>query len=542
MRGAHRSTGRALALLAVMAIGAGACGSSSGGGSGDDATEANQAAPTDEGEATPGGTLKVALPAEIDGLDPTSNRWSIEGNMIASSVFDPLLTFDEERQLVPMLAESVEPNDDGTVWTITVRDGITFHDGTPLDAEAVKLNIDMRKANPISGGALAPIEEVVVVDPLTAEVRMSTPWFGYDYTLAAQGGYMAAPSQLNDTENKTRTAIGTGPFQQVGQFSTGQPIVVERYDDYWDGEAYLDGIEFSVVVDSGSRQSALTAGDVDMILTETAATITEFRDAEGVIQVEDVASEEAYIMLNFAKPPFDNIHARKALAYATDQDALIEILGPDVLQPANGPYVESERYFNEESGYPAYDPEKAEEELALYEEETGQPLSFSLEASQGAVGDAAEALVAQWVDLGIDASFESLEQSTFLAGMFVSDFQAAAFRNFGYVNPDSNYIFWHSSQAKGLGTGSINFNQMKNPELDALLDDARGSNDDEARLEQYQQITPTLNEMVPYIWMYHSAWALAANEDVGGLTVPQSLGFSRQDAKPWWDELWLKQD
>lgn len=531
---------RAIGLLAVLAVGAGACGSSSDSGPSEDDTEANQAAPTDEGEATPGGTLRVAMPAEIDGLNPTSNRWSIEGNMIASAVFDPLLTFDENRELVPMLAESVVPNDEGTVWTITVREGVEFHDGTDLDAEAVKLNIDTRKSNPLTGGALAPVEEVVVVDPLTVEVRMSTPWFGYDYTLAAQGGYMAAPAQIEDAENSTRVAIGTGPFRQVGQFSTGQPIELERNDAYWDGAANLDGIEFSAISDASSRQSALTAGDVDMILTETPATIVAFRDQEGIVQVEDPASEEAYIMLNFATPPFDNEHARLALAYATDQAALIDVLGADVLGEAEGPYVESERYHNPDSGYPGYDPAKAEEELAAYEDETGQPLSFTVESSIGATGEAAEALVAQWNDLGIDATYESLEQTTFLSGMFVSDFQAAAFRNFGYVNPDSNYIFWHSSQAKGLGTGSINFNQMTNPELDALLDEARASNDDDARLELYREVTPTLNATVPYIWMYHSNWALAASDSVGGLTVPQELGFSRQDAKPWWDELWLQ--
>src|SRR5690606_24149257 len=126
--------------------------------------------------------------------------WSLDGNLIGSAIFDTLLTFDENRQLVPALATSVTPNADGTVWTITVREGVTFHDGTPFDAAVVKANIDKRKSNPITGGALAPIGEVVVVDPKTVEVRMSTPWFGYDYTLAAQGGYMESLGQLSSPD------------------------------------------------------------------------------------------------------------------------------------------------------------------------------------------------------------------------------------------------------------------------------------------------------------------------------------------------------
>src|SRR5690606_7156493 len=143
--------------FALVAIGCGGDDSSSS----SQTNQANQGAPTDEGPPVDGGTLRVAVGADIDGLNPIQGRWSLEGNLIGSSIYDGLVTFDENRQLVPRLAESVTPNADGTVWTIKVREGVSFHDGTPFDAAAVKANLDARKAVAISGDALRNLQEVV---------------------------------------------------------------------------------------------------------------------------------------------------------------------------------------------------------------------------------------------------------------------------------------------------------------------------------------------------------------------------------------------
>ena len=164
----------AVAVTASVALVVSACASDTGSGS--SATPGTQPIPeaADEGTPVPGGSLAIALPGVVDGLNPVSARWSIEGNLVGSSLFDTLLTFDEDGALVPRLAESVVPNDDGTEWTITLRPDIRFHDGSPLDAAAVKLNIDTRKAQPLTGGALDQIVAgdggVTVVDPLTVRV------------------------------------------------------------------------------------------------------------------------------------------------------------------------------------------------------------------------------------------------------------------------------------------------------------------------------------------------------------------------------------
>jgi peptide/nickel transport system substrate-binding protein len=527
-----------VAGAALIATAAACSGSTTGNSSSGTVPPANQAAPKTEVPAVEGGTLKVGLSAEVDGMNPVSSRWSIDGNMVASSVFDPLMTFDENRNLVPKLAESVKPNDAGTEWTIKLRPGITFHDGTPLDAAAVKLNIEARKQQPLTGGALAPVESVTVQDPLTAVVKMNTPWFGYDYTIAAQGGYMAAPAQIKS--NDVKKAVGTGPFMMDGEFTPGKPIVVKKNPTYWGDKAHLDGMTFTAIVDEQGRINALKAHDVDLILTQNAEGIKAFRDTPGIKQIEDVAGEEAYAMMNMATPPFDNIHARKAVAYATNPQELVDTIGDGVLKPANGPFIEGERFYNPDAGYVSYDLEKAKAEIEAYKKDTGKAdLEFTIKSDVGEK-HVAEPLQGQLTAAGIKATVDLQEQVTYLAAMFLGNFQMSMFRNFAYVNPDSNYIFWHSSQAKGIGVGSINFGQLKSPELDKLLDEARGNKDDASRAEQYKKLTPVLNASFPYVWLYHTDWALAGDEKVGGLTVPSKLGFARQDAKPWWNQLFLQ--
>ena len=108
----------------------------------------------------PGGTLKVGITADQNGYNAASARWDPVGNLVGSTIYDSLMKFDADRKLQPNLAQSVTSNADGTVWTITMRPDVTFQDGTPADAEAVKLNIETRKADPLAGTALDPVQEV----------------------------------------------------------------------------------------------------------------------------------------------------------------------------------------------------------------------------------------------------------------------------------------------------------------------------------------------------------------------------------------------
>ena len=527
----------AVAFVVVMAMFAAACGS----GNDSSSPDAPATSVPDEGTPKAGGTLKVGITADQNGYNAASARWDPVGNLVGSTIYDSLMKFDADRKVQPNLAQSVTSNADGTVWTITMRPNVTFQDGTPADAEAVKLNIETRKADPLAGSALDPVQEVRVTGPLTTEVVMKQPWFGYDATLAAQGGYLVAPATINDTSADAKP-IGTGPFA-FKSWSKGDSFEVVKNPSYWQADKpYLDGITFTIVPDQTALMAALRAGNVALVMTDAASSIKTLRSSSDLRSIEDVNAETAYVQMNEAAPPFDNIHARRALAYATDQQALIDSVGQGIGLQADSPYTADSQWRVADPKYVTYDTEQATKELQAYTADTGQSkLSFALKLSTGgAFPQVAVALQAQWAAVGIDAQIAQLEQTTFLTDSFLGNYQASIFRNFGYVNPDSNYLFWSSTTAKGIGTGSINFTQTKVPAVDQGLDGARATNDDVQRKAYYDQVQQALNQELPYVWLYHVVWALGARPDVGGLSEPQSLGFGRTDAKPWWTDIWLK--
>jgi ABC-type transport system substrate-binding protein len=440
----------------------------------------------------------------------------------------------EDRGVEPWLAESVEPNDDGTVWTITTKEGITFHDGTPFDAEVVAANLEARREGALTSIAHEPLQQVEVIDERTVEVTMDQPWAQWDKSLASQSGYMES---LANIDNPGSDPIGTGPFRW-SEHVVDDYVLVEANPDYWrEGVPHLDEITFDIIVDPVARQAALEAGDVDTIITQTPSTIVDLRDSDFTL-VEDGLSDTHVVMLNASKPPFDNPIARQAVAAATDPATIIEAQYDGIVEQASGPFSEDEVWFAEDTGWTGYDAGRAGDLVQQYEDETGESLSFTLKGGQGETETLMEVLVTQWAAAGIDAEIEPVEQSAYITEVVYGDYQAGMFRNFSWADPDFNFLFWHSSTAKGEGEVSINFTQMVNDDLDAALEEGRSSFDDEARIAAYNDVQVALNDELTYVWLFHTLWGIASQPDIHGWTEAATRGFSRQDAKIWWGDLW----
>jgi ABC-type transport system substrate-binding protein len=518
-----------LALVVVLA--ATACGGSDDGADSPTATTET----VEEGEPVDGGQLTFAVEGESDGYNPVAHRWSISGNLIGSSVYETLALVTDDGGVEPWLAESLEPNEDGTEWTIVARPDITFHDGTTLDAEVIAANLTARQEGLLTSLATAPIESVAVIDEMTVEVTMNTPWLAWPHSLASQSGYIMSMTNVDDP---TADPIGTGPFQWA-EWTPDVRVVVDRYDDYWrDDRPHLDSIDFEIIVDEQSREQSLEAGDVDAILDQSPIGIAGFRDTDYTL-IEESQSDTHVVMLNSAVPPFDDPIAREALILATDNQALVDTLNEGETEVASGPFA-SERWQADDTGYPEPDPERAAELVEQYEENTGEPLAFTLKAGAGPGNDDRMSLLsAQWSAVGMQPDQESVEQAGFIGQTVAGDYQAALFRNFGWADPDFNYLFWHSSTALGPGEISVNFTQTKNDELDAALEIGRGSDDPDERAEAYDDVQRILNDEYAYAWLFHSLWAIVSEPEVKGWTEAIARGFSRQDAKIFWGDLWI---
>lgn len=516
-----------VALLLSLSIFAAACGggdSEEGGGDQDEATE-------EAGTPTPGGKVTYALEAENGGgWCLPEGQLAISGIQVARAIYDTLTQPNENAEYVPFLAETVEANETYTEWTVKVREGITFHDGSALTGEVVKNNIDAwRGAYPARKPLLFlfvfdNIASTELVDPSTVKVTMKSPWPSFDAYLFLSGraGIMAQ-AQLDDTETCDTNLIGTGPFKLV-EWKQNESFQAEKNPDYWQKDAegnqlpYLDEIEFRPIVDGDARVNALLGGDINAMHTSGAEQIDALQqEAEAgninLVESDDFA-EVAYGMFNMRKAPFDNILARQAAAYAFDRDTFNTVRNLDLFTMASGPFAPGEIGYLDDAGFPQYDLEKATELVAQYEEETGQPLEFTITA----VNDPSILKTVQFLQenaekAGMKVSIKQVEQAALINTALGGDWQALSWRLHPGGNPDGQYVWWKSGSP-------TNFGGIDDPEIDALLDQGRAEADPAKRQEIYEQINQRFAEQVYNLWFNWTQWDVATATDVWGVFGP----------------------
>jgi peptide/nickel transport system substrate-binding protein len=475
------------------------------------------------GKPKTGGTIGYAVEAETSGYNPTVDRWAISGTEVGLAIFDPLAALDANEQPQPYLAQKWEPSSDFKTWKITLRSGIKFHDGSPLTAAAVKQEYDAHLKSGLTRPALGPIQSIDVVDDLTVQFNMSSPWAVFPTALTGQIGVIAAPSQLNMGDAASSNPIGTGPFKLKNWVRDGQLDVVKN-PDYWrkdsDGTQlpYLDGVSFRPLQENGQRANALESGQVAMFHTDDGPTIEKARASakEGKNQiVEDHGeTEEGFLMLNTSKPPFDQLSARQAVAYATDRQAYNDALSNDIPDTADGVFTKNSPWYID-SKFPTYDIEKAKQYAAQYQQDTGQPIKFTIGVGGPDTKKNGEFLQAEYKAAGIDADVQVVDQGSFITQALGGMYQANLWRQFGSPDPDADALWWLSDNAQGALT--LNFARNKDPQIDKALQDGRATTDVDARKKAYATLQERFTADVPYVWLDRSLWAIVAANNLRGI-------------------------
>ncbi|MEI2698906.1 MAG: ABC transporter substrate-binding protein [Microthrixaceae bacterium] len=518
-------TALAVLLLALSMVAA-ACGGDSDGGGGDQDEQSEEA-----GDPTPGGKVVYALEAENSGgWCLAESQLAIVGIQVARAIYDTLTVPDEEANYVPFLADSVEPNAEFTEWTIKVREGVKFHDGSDLTGQVVKNNIDAwRGAYPTREPLLFlfvfdNISGTELVDASTVKVSMKSPWPSFDAYLFMSGraGIMGQ-AQLDDTETCDTNLIGTGPFIKT-DWKVNESFTAERNPDYWQKDSqgnqlpYLDEIEFRPIIDGDARVNALLGGDINAMHTSGAEQIDALQqEAEsGTINLveSDEFPEVNYGMFNMSKAPFDNIKARQAAAYAFDRDTFNTVRNLDLFTMASGPFGPGEIGYLEDAGMPEYNLDKAKELVAEYEAETGQPLEFTITAANDPnATKSVQFLQENASKAGMKVSVKQVEQAALISTTLGGDWQAISWRNHPGGNPDGQYVWWHS-------TMPTNFGKINDPDLDALLEQGRAETDPAKRQTIYEDVNKIFGEKVYNLWFNWTQWDVATATDVWGVFGP----------------------
>jgi peptide/nickel transport system substrate-binding protein len=570
---------RMVAGFAALAVLATACASGDdddggGGGAGASGEGANQTTVTDEGEPVRGGDLVYGIEADsANGWAPFRTSCASACYIPLSAVSDSIFAVTDEGELVPLLAESAEPNADYTTWTITLREGIRFHDGTPLDAEAVKFNIESCAGSTLVGAAYSAVGPITAEgQTVTIQTRDGQPWATLPaYLSYGSCGYMFSPDWLASLADVPQRQPGN-PFydaELAATPATGDPaapvglgaFVFESYrpgngnsfravrnEDYWRGPdgitgeelPYLDSIEAVVAVDVDSRSNALRSGQFDIMQTRNADNVADFLDDSDVeVMSSDRYADTGYLLLNVAQGnnaltgqpldpaganadnPMTTLACRRALAHALDRDRLVEERGAGLIQPANGPFPPGTTGHLEDTGYPAYDVEAAQSEMASCLEERGtDSIEFSFNTTNDPYNvETNQLILSMWQEVfgdQVQASITPIEQGQYITTAVMGDFDVLAAANHSGDDPDLQRVWWSSVSSAPIGGFALNFGRFSDEVIDENLATIRTSTDDAERTAAAEAVNRRFGEQVYNLWLSWSLSGLVSAPYVNG--------------------------
>ncbi|MEY4605931.1 MAG: hypothetical protein RLY45_691 [Actinomycetota bacterium] len=541
-----------------------------------------------EVEPVMGGRLVIGGEAEVSNpWTPAAMQCDSFCHMRARSFYDPLVSVDDELNWRPFLAESITPNAESTEFTIKIREGISFHDGTPLNADAVMYNLNATGSGLLvsagvkdlardpacwkaDGGLANNACKLVMdkVDEFTFVIKTGKdgnagdplPWPLFPYYLGGQFGLVASPTWLDavaaGTANAT-DAVGTGPFM-FKEYAPGEggKLVVTRNPNYWQTDSagrqlpYLDEIEFRVIPDSQVRAAALESGDVDLISTSDAAVVSEYDPGFGATTdfnflLQAQYSETNYILLHLSKPgPLQSKEVRCALHQALDKDDLIATVANGYPAIANGPFSPGQEGNLADNGAPTYDPDAAAAAIAAYEAANGEiTINYSTTTSASSLATA-EYLQDAWGAVGVDVTITQIEQSKLINNALFGapEFDAFGWRNHAGLFVDGQYYWWHGSAALPDGSLALNFGRLNDPEINRLLDLSRSEADPDARRGYAEDINRRFASECFIIPTSFTTWAIISSPSVMGIGTmmqPDGSGSFVRDGAGFSGQIWL---
>lgn len=515
------------------------------GGSGTPAASSGKPA---VGKPRRGGSLTIGTEAEDTGFDPTQSAWDATGGLYALSLYDSLTAIAKDGSVQPYLAQSVTASPDYTTWTIQVRPGIKFHNGTPLDGQAVLSNLEAQLGSAIAGPALFGIKNVSMTSPMTVTVTTNGPWVAFDLYLTSSLGTVLEPNSLK-THSANLHPIGTGPFV-FKEWVPGDHLTVLRNANYWrSGLPYLDSVTFRPIIEPESRSNSLKAGQIDMFHSSDPINIHDFQGNSSFITTTDLNDrvpggepDQIFLMLNTAVAPLDDQRIRDAMAYAIDTAGIRKTIGFNIDPATTSPFDPGTDLYVP-TGYPTTpNPAMAKQLVSAYKAEKGD---FTIDLGTTNVGrnlQLMELIQAELGTVGIKSTITQVQQSELITNAVYGKFQAYLWRQFANVTPDGNYVFWTSAASSPVGSPALNFARYKDPQIDAALAQGRTIADLAARDKVYQEIAVRFGAIKPYLWLSRCVWCVVAKPSVGGLLTPtlpgggMAFGFGAGTFRP--GELW----
>ena len=471
-----------------------------------ESSEAETSNTLSEGTPVPGGSVVYGMTQDLASLDPHVDTDAGTRDVVFN-LYEGLVKPASDGSLAPAVASDYTISDDAKTYTFTLRDGVTFHDGTPVTIEDVKYSIDRYAEIQGESSAFSSlVDSVEVQDDKTLVVNLKESYSEFLPMMT-----IAIIPQSN--EDPAGNPIGTGPFKYVS-YTPGQNLELEKYDGYWqEGVPSLDSVEFKFIADVDTAFVELQAGTIDILKYLTAAQAETLGDEDYNI-VQGSMNLVHAMYLNSAYEPLSKTEVRQALCYAVDRDAInnfifggkSHIIGSHMI-PAMSKYYEPEA----ETVY-SYDPEKAKELLADAGYADGFDLEITVPSSYSQHVDSAQIIADELSQVGINVTLNQVEWSTWLQDVYKGgNFQATVIGFDGTLAPSDWLKKYVTDDAK-------NFMHYSNTEYDDVFNTAYTTVDDDVKVENYKKAQMILAEDAAAVYIEDPANLVAVSKKFGGYT------------------------
>jgi ABC-type transport system substrate-binding protein len=470
-------------------------------------------------------TLTIAAGTDIENTNPFAVTASPSFSVL-DHIYETLFTMSPEGDLQPLLAESIDAVDD-TTYLIQLREGISFSDGTPFNAEAVKANLDWvldaDNAAPFRFLIVVAGEpaEVEVVDEYTVQISTAIPFAPLPAHLSHGALAMVSPSELEQgADFMASNAIGTGPYL-LSSWDRAEQVVLERNPDYWGDAPAVDRLVFRVIEEAGARIVEIEAGTVDVAVRVPPADIGLLEGNPDIDIDITPGLRTIYIFFNVTEEPFTDVRVRQAVNYAVDKQAIAESLFDGAARMSDAPIAPRVFGYSAQEPY-ARDVERARELLDEAGIEEGASVVLYHPTGrypQDAL--VADAVRAQLGEVGLNVELRTLEWTQYVPHVRrtkpENDIQFAML-GWGTVTMDADYglfALFHSSEHPPGFNGAF----YANDQVDALLDEARSTLDPDARLAAYDEAISLIWEDAPWLFLYSEIQVTAIRSNVSGFVV-----------------------
>ncbi|SEB73525.1 ABC transporter substrate-binding protein [Paenibacillus sp. GP183] len=465
-----------------------------------------------------GGTLNISLQADPVTLDPSASAVFYE-RQIYQSIYDKLVDLDASGNIVPMLAEKWSVSGDKKTYTLNLRQGVKFQDGTDFNAEAVKFNFERNKQDTSPRkNELKFVNKVTVVDTNTVQIELTQPFSAFLSILTDRSGMMVSPDAVKKYgKDFTSNPVGTGPFK-FSKYTRGSSLILEKNPNYWQqGLPKLDQVVFKIFPDPNVAFINLKSGAVDMTDSFPFKEIANMKSDPKSLVINEAGQGFVGFHMNLNKAPFDKVELRQAVDLLIDRDAIVNVVLNGAAIPAHSPFVPS--HFAYGASDKAAKPDLAKAKELLNKAGVPNGFSFTLQYIQNQTFQQVVQMIQGMLKpAGINVTLEALDATANQDHLVKTNFEAILATWSGRPDPDQNAYDYN------ITGGFLNYSKYSNPEVDKLLNASRTEDDLAKRKVIYENVMKTINTDIPYVFLYHPNYVFGLSKAVQGYKyVPDGM-------------------